>query len=244
MICTIMQPTYMPWLGYFDLIDKVDVFVFYNDVQLAKRGWQVRNKIKGPNGEIYLTIPIKKTKPRDELNINEALINSEEKWVQKHLNNIKFNYKKSTYFEEVFQFLNDYYCDSSNLLGEFNIELIKAISLRIGLKTKFINSSALNNISGQKDLRLTQICKTINADSYLSPPGSSTYINEINKGGKFVENKIDLFYHNYSHPVYKQMYEGFIPYMGIYVLLFNEGFENVLEIIRGGSKPHINYLDF
>lgn len=239
-----MQPTYIPWMGYFDLIDKVDVFVFYNDVQLAKRGWQVRNKIKGANGEMYLTIPIKKTKHRDALKINEALINSEDKWVVKHLNSIKFNYKKSTNFEEVFHFLNDYYNESSNLLGEFNIELIKAISLRIGLKTKFINSSDLNNISGQKDTRLTQICKELQADTYLSPQGSSIYINEINRGGKFVENKIDLFYHNYSHPVYKQMFNDFIPYIGIYDLLFNEGFENALEIIQEGSRPNINYIDF
>lgn len=79
MICAIMQPTYIPWIGYFDLIDKVDVFVFYNDVQLTKRSWQVRNRIKVPNGEVWLTIPIKKTKKRNETLIMDALPNPDDK---------------------------------------------------------------------------------------------------------------------------------------------------------------------
>lgn len=84
MICAIMQPTYIPWIGYFDMMDKVDTFVFYDDVQLSKRSWQVRNRIKGINGEIWLTIPVRKNTDRENTFINQAKINSSEKWLTKH----------------------------------------------------------------------------------------------------------------------------------------------------------------
>lgn len=242
MICAIMQPTYIPWIGYFDIIDKVDEFIFYDNVQLTKRSWQVRNKIKGVNGEIWLTIPISKTKDRDETLIQNAILNKNENWINNHLKSIEFNYKKAKHFHEVYEFLKPMYFNS-NFLGEFNIAFIKSISKIIGIKTKFLNSSDLKGISGKKDDRLVQICKTINSTSYLSPQGSASYINENVFGGLFVKNNISLFYHDYNHPKYKQLYKTFIPYIGIFDLLFNEGFSNSLEIIREGRKNNIYYTD-
>ena len=242
MICTIMQPTYIPWIGYFDLIDKVDTFVFYDDVQLAKRSWQVRNKIKSANGELWLTLPVKKTKKRDDLLINEALLNNEEKWNKKHLNSIALNYKKSEYFNDVFEIIEGVYVKAIQL-ADFNIELIKLISNKIGITTEFINSSSLKDIKGQKDYRLVQICKAINSNIYLSPQGSANYINEVNKGGEFVKNNIDLYYHAYKHPIYKQLYSEFIPYIGIYDLLFNVGFKKSIDVIRAGRLDNIHYKD-
>ena len=75
-----MQPTYIPWIGYFDMIDKVDVFIFYDDVQLTKRSWQVRNKLRNKSGEYFLSIPIKKTASRGDLLIKDAVLNNNEKW--------------------------------------------------------------------------------------------------------------------------------------------------------------------
>ncbi len=242
MICAIMQPTYIPWIGYFDLIDKVDIFVFYDDVQLAKRSWQVRNRIKSSNGEVWLTLPIKKTKKRDDLIIKEALLNNEEKWIKKHLNTIKLNYKKSKFFNEVYPDIENVYFNAT-LLSDFNIKLIKLISRRIGINTTFINSSSLQNIEGQKDFRLVQICKALQIKKYLSPQGSAEYINEKQKGGEFVNNNIELYYHNYKHPQYKQLYNNFIPYLGVLDLLFNEGVDNSLDIIRSGRLNNIYYKD-
>jgi len=242
MICAIMQPTYIPWIGYFDMIDKVDIFVVYDDVQLSKRSWQVRNRIKGSSGEIWLTIPIKKTKKREDLLIKDASPNEDENWRQKHLKTIEFNYKKSPHFQEVFNFLIKFYNNNYNL-STFNSLLITNISKKIGIQTKFIFASGLNNILGQKDHRLVNICKEINATEYLSPQGSAEYINEKNKGGEFVNNNIELFYHDYEHPIYPQLYGKFIPYMGIYDLLFNVGFDNALEIIQKGRKENIYYTD-
>ena len=121
--CAIMQPTYIPWIGYFDLIDKVDYFVFYDDVQVAKRSWQVRNKVKGSNGIQWLTLPIKNTNKRDDLLINEAELDNNQNWLKKHLQTIKQNYIKSNYFDDVYSFLVDIY-DNKKLLHQLNKELI------------------------------------------------------------------------------------------------------------------------
>ncbi len=243
MICAIMQPTYNPWLGYFDMIDKVDIFVFLDDVQLAKRSWQVRNRIKGANGEIWLTIPIKKTAKRDEIRIKDALPNYEQNWTDKHLKTIEHNYKKAKYFNEVFPFIENHFSKKAESLAEFNSQLIMDIAKKIGTSTVFKYSSQLN-VEGNKDVKLVNICKKLDTEEYLSPQGSAVYINQHHKGGEFVTNNIDLYYHDYEHPVYKQLYGEFLPYMGILDLLMNEGFEKSLEIIQAGRKENIHYLNF
>ncbi len=242
MICAIMQPTYIPWMGYFDLIDKVDKFVFYDNVQLAKRSWQVRNRLKGSNGELWLTIPITKTKSRNETLILNAVPNINEKWIKNHLRSIELNYKKAKSFESVFELLRNEYVEQVSL-ADFNINLIKTISRKIGIKTDFIRSSEIEGIIGQKDDRLVQICQALKINKYLSPQGSADYINETTKGGLFVSKEIDLFYHDYKHPEYQQLFKKFMPYTGIYDLLFNVGFDNALQIIRSGRKNNIHFTN-
>ena len=93
MLCAIMQPTFLPWMGYFSMMSKVDLFVYFDDVQLAKRSWQVRNRIKGQNGELFLNIPIKKSAARDELLLCDAIMDESQGWRQKHLSSIYHSYK-------------------------------------------------------------------------------------------------------------------------------------------------------
>jgi hypothetical protein len=241
--CAIMQPTYNPWLGYFDLIDSVDIFVYLDDVQLEKQSWQVRNRIKTPQGELYLTIPTKRILGLKKTLIKNAHINDKENWREKHLKSIFFFYKKAPYFEEVFPFIENLVNAPFQYLGDFNINFIENIKKRIGIKTKTIRSSSLN-IVGRKDEKLAKICKALNCDFYLSPQGSAVYIEKEKPGGKLVENGIEVYYHNYEHPTYRQLHGDFLPYMGIIDLLFNEGFEKALEIIRKGRRPPIHYLEF
>jgi hypothetical protein len=118
--CAIMQPTYIPWLGYFDLMDSVDSFVFLNDVQWAKWSWQVRNRIKTSQGGLFLTVPIKRgVKSRLETKINEAQINDTEMWREKHLKSIFVAYRKSRYFDEVFPFLETMIGNKSETLDYY-----------------------------------------------------------------------------------------------------------------------------
>jgi len=101
-VMSLMQPTYYPWLGYFNLMKQSDVFVMYNTTQLQKRSWQVRNKIKTSQGETFLSIPVKKTANRNDLMIKDAEILYDNKWNTKHLTSIKQAYSKTPYFEIYF----------------------------------------------------------------------------------------------------------------------------------------------
>ncbi len=233
-IIAIMQPTYLPWIGYFNMIDKVDEFVFLDDVQLVKRSWGVRNRVKSSNGELLLTVPIKKTKSRAETLYSNAIINYEEQWVKKHLNTLKFSYTKAKYFNEIFVFIREILERNTNIIGKLNIEIIKEISSKIGIKTKFFISSELTNIEGIKDERLVSICKNRKATHYLSAIGSAAYIEYESSGGAFSKKNVQLNYYNYKHPVYEQLYGDFISNMSIVDLLFNYGFSNSLELISKG----------
>ncbi|HXA01064.1 MAG TPA: WbqC family protein [Cytophagaceae bacterium] len=239
-----MQPTYLPWLGYFDLIDQVNDFVFLDNVQLVKRSWQVRNKIKMIDDELYLTIPIKKNTHRDITFINQATIFEGDNWRNCHLKSLEQCYKKSNFYKLVFPFVMEQYEHKTNNLADFTIKFICEISTKIGINTTFTRSSELCNISGKKDSLLTSICKSLDSKYYLSPPGSSVYIESYNPGGDFKNSNIDLYYHNYKHPEYRQLNTPFSPYICILDLLFNQGFDNALKTIRNGRKSayyHINY---
>ena len=129
-------------------------------------------------------------------------------------------------------------------MSEFNINFITRVAEKIGITTKFVKASDLEPLEGKKDVLLANICKKIGCSKYISPQGSAEYLEANEPGGAIVQNGIELYYHNYEHPVYNQLYPPFIPYMGIIDLLFNEGFEKALEIIRSGRRPAIHYTEF
>lgn len=240
----IMQPTYMPWLGYFAMIDKVQCFVFLDDVQIVKRSWQVRNKIKQNDKELMLTIPILKEQNRDNMLINNTKYNEATDWKNKHLTSIRHSYSKSKYFCEVYNFIEQLYLFDYSSIGELNLNIVVEICRRIGINTKIVKSSNLNKSDGRKDELLSNICEALNAKIYLSAQGSAKYIEDETPGGEFIKRGINLFYQNYSHPIYSQLGNKFISHMGIYDLLFNEGFENALEIIRSGNLDDVHYEIF
>lgn len=234
-----MQPTFNPWLGYFDLIDQVETFVLYDDVQLARRSWQTRNRIKTAQGELFITIPVQKSKHRDDLLIVDTKINNAEKWQVKHLKSIQQAYKKAPYFDEVFSFVDSHYSKNWEYLADFNSSFIKNVSSKIGLSSNFVFSSNLEGIVGDKDTRLAAICKALKIDKYVSPQGSAEYIEKESQGGMLEAEGIDVYYHKYEHPQYQQLHGGFTPYYGILDLLFNSGFETALKIIREGRQDSV-----
>lgn len=241
----IMQPTFNPWLGYFDMMDKVDEFIYFDDVQLSKQSWQVRNRILTANGELFLIIPVEKSVHFDELLISSANIHYGRNWVEKHLKNFEAAYRKSQYFKEVYEMLESHYGLNITTLAEFNCSLIESIKNMIGITTKTFRSSAINDITGSKDERLVNICKKQNATMYLSARGSSEYIERLTPGGEFTKNDIELYYHNYCPKNYPQIHsKSFIPYLGVVDLLFNVGFENALEFIRAGRSDDFPYAEF
>jgi len=223
-----MQPTYLPWLGYFDLMDQSNVFVFLDSVQFDKRSWQQRNRIKGPSGELPLTVPVL-TKGRRSQRIYEAEIDLVSNFYEKHIKAIQLSYRKARFFEKYVDDITATLSQRHRYLAEMNIDLILWFSQTLGIQTEFIRSSTLS-AQGNKAELLADICGLVKADRYLSPIGSKDYIDQNNP---FTDKGIELCYHAYEHPSYEQLFGNFLPYLSVLDLLLNEG-ERSLSIIRSG----------
>jgi len=234
MTLAVSQPTYIPSANYFDLIDCADNFIFLNDVKMEKSSWHHRNRIKKPEGEHFLTVPV--ICPNGILTmINEVELIPKTKWNTKHLKTIQQNYRRSYYYDEVFPFVFKLYSYATNNLSDWTIHTIVMICRKIGINTKFYNASSLQS-KGKKDYRLVEFCKEIGCDTYISAPAGKNYIEIDNPGGQFVLNRIKLKYQEYEYPMYEQVYGEFMPYLSILDLLFNVGFDRTLEVLRSGRK--------
>ena len=228
----ILQSNYIPWKGVFDLINMVDIFVFFDDVDFTKRDWRTRNKIKTPQGEVWLTVPVQKNHRGTK--INEVKISNSEDWQKKHYKTIVSNYKKAFYFDMYHDIIDEIYLKNKwDNLSEFNIFTTELIAKKLGITTKFCYSSDFN-VEGVKDERLVNICKEINATEYISGPAAKAYINpEL-----FKKNDIQLSYIVYKYNEYPQLYNNFDHYVSILDLLFNCGHESP-KYIFGSNKETV-----
>jgi len=227
MTVAILQPSYLPWLGYFDQIYKSDIFVFYDDVQYDKGGWRNRNKIKIPNGWQWLTVPVKMKGRFGEM-LYEKEINNKTNWREKHLKSIQQNYVKAPYFKDYFKSLEKIYLKEWKNLEELDVTLIKLICNLLGMKNKKIVYSRELKIEGEATERLVKICQLFKADTYLTGDAAKGYLKE----DLFEKVGIEVEYQNYQHPVYNQLYGDFVPYLSVIDLLFNHG-EESLSILTG-----------
>ncbi len=214
----ILQSNYIPWKGVFDLINKVNKFVFLEDVQYTEQDWRNRNIIKTKQGDKWIIVPVKNSNKKGQL-IKDAEIDNRSNWQKKHYNAFQMNYGKANYFKKYKWILEDIYITKQWInLSELNMYFIKLISKELGIKTQFIKSTDLD-IEGKKDDRLIDICKKLNADYYLSGPAAKNYIIP----SKFQNEKIILDYIEYEYPKYNQLHKPFNHYVTILDLIFNCG---------------------
>lgn len=225
----IMQPTYLPWIGYFAMIDRVDRFVYLDSVQFARRSWQQRNRIKTANGELMLSVPVLSKGKRDQT-IAEAAVDWDSGFAAKHARSIEAAYRAAPFFAEHFEPLRAKLAEPVPSLGDYTIGLIEFLCGRFGIDTPRIRSSSLKS-EGQKAELLAAICTELGAGRYLSAPGSREYIEESHAFGRA---KVAVDYHEYSHPAYTQGAGAFLPYMAAIDLLFHCGGEAGLRVIRQG----------
>jgi hypothetical protein len=220
MNCVILQPSYIPWRGYFHQIAKSDVFVFYDDVQYDKRGWRNRNQIKTPDGPQWLTIPVhSKGAQVNNIPINKIPIAWEHPWVLEHTKAIHHAYRKSPFFENYYPIILEQYQKKPELLSVFTTEMTISIAHLLGLNTQtFVYSSTLN-VNGEKTDRLINILQILGATHYITGPTAKYYLEEE----KFSSNNISLEYMTYDYREYPQLYPPFEPNVSILDLLFNTG---------------------
>ncbi len=225
-----MQPTYMPWIGYFTMIHQADVFVFYDDVKFVKSSWQHRNFIKGEQGKQLLSVPTQKS--QGGLIATTQL--DDRGWRKKHLRTIQQAYRKAPYFEEVFSIISAVLNNESlQNLNSLNTELIRSFCTYLGIHTRFVFASDLH-IAGSRVERLVTITSFFNGTTYLSPEGSWSYINADNR---FKESSVSLRYLNYVDINYPQQHGAFIPYLSILDLLMNCGKQGLERVKHASGTP-------
>lgn len=214
---SIHQPGYLPWLPFFKKIIDSDLFVFLDDVQYEKNGWQNRNKIRTSTGTMWLTVPVN---AKFGSNLNEIKIDLKSDWCKKHKKTLAINYSKSDNFVESWKHLESIYDMHFDFLVELNLQIINIIMKLLGIHTKTVLSSELG-ISEKGSKRIVEICKIFGATTYISGTGlpGKHYLDLDD----FAKNNIHIKFYNFPYPVYKQCYEPFLPNLSIIDLLFNEG---------------------
>lgn len=213
----LIQSSYIPWRGFFDIIHDVDLFIFYDDVQYTKNDWRSRNKIKTANGSIWLTVPA-----GSDLNrlIYEVRL-ADNSWSAKHWKSIRQSYARAPYFNQYKAFFEHVYLGTRwDSLSELNQFLTKTIATEfLGVKTEFADSRAFQ-AEGRKLDRLLDVLGKAGAQSYVSGPSAKGYIDET----AFQQRGVELMWKSYDgYPEYRQLYPPFEPAVSIIDLLFNVG---------------------
>lgn len=214
----IVQSNYIPWKGYFDLINMVDEFILYDDMQYTRRDWRNRNKIKTSQGIKWLTIPVN-VKGKFLQKINQTTI-SDSQWGIKHWRTISQNYASAPYFSSYRKIFEDLYLGCTSLsLSEINYRFLSAICKMLGITTNLSWSSVYHIVSGKTE-RLIDLCKQAHATEYISGPSAEGYMDS----DLFEKAGITLRYIDYSnYPEYSQMYPPFEHRVSIVDLIFQTG---------------------
>jgi len=214
-----VQPSYIPWRGYFDLIRRVDVFVFYDDVQYDRRGWRNRNRVKTPQGSKWLTIPVHARGAQTEHIPIREILTAEADWPQKHMETLTRLYRAAPHFEAYRPWLERVYAQRPTYLADFTIALTRDIAAFLGITAaRFVRSSELD-ASGNRSARLIDVLRKLGATHYLSGPSAKNYIEE----DRFADAGIALEWMRYDYPQYPQLYPPYDPHVTILDLLFMTG---------------------
>ena len=223
----ILQSNYIPWKGYFDLINEVDIFVFYDTVKYTKNDWRNRNIIYTKNGKQWLSIPIEASAVN--LQINEVEIKNES-WQELHFKSLYFGYKKAPYFYQLEEFLNDYLVEKKwDKLSQLNQYLIVEISKKMGITTQFKKAEDFN-LTGDRIERLVSLINQNDASIYISGPSAKDYLN--GNENLFKEANIELLYKSYpAYPTYEQLSKPFENSVSILDLIANVSWNNIPEYI-------------
>ncbi len=231
MIASAHQPLFMPWIGYFHKIDKSDIFIIADHAKFTSLGWLTRNKVKTPNGSVYLTVPVI-NKYKQGNTIKEIKISYENNhWISRHLSILKANYSKSPYYQEIMNIINYVLEKPWENLVDLNILYIKSFCDYLEIDTKLLLGSELN-IEGSKSDLIIDICKKTDADAFIIGQAGNKW--NIDRSSILNEN-IKIMPQNFVHPEYSQNFEGFIQNLSIVDILFNVGKKSI-DLIREPSS--------
>lgn len=212
----IIQSSYFPWRGYFDFINSVDLFIFYDDVQYSKNGWRNRNRLKTAEGLRWITVPVRGRSLKQQIQHTE--IDDREDWRKRHLALFKEAYGNAPFFKQALALLEDLNSVNDKTISELNIRLIKSVCASLEITTPLKQSSEWN-LEGTKTDRLLDLLRQVKAKTYLSGGSADEYLEK----DKFREAGIQLEYKTYDYEPYPQLWGAFEGSVSILDLIANCG---------------------
>jgi hypothetical protein len=227
MIVSVHQPQYLPWLGYFDKIDRADVFVLLDTVQYKKNEWQNRNRIKTAQGPQWLTVPVTYRFPQL---ICEVGVNGCERWQHRQRQALVTNYRRAPHWESLEGFFGDLFSRGWDSVAALNIHVVKRLAAILGITTPIHVASGLGPLPEEPDERLIALTKRFGAGTYLAGSGGHDYMDL----SKYERAGIEVVFQDYRHPRYDQLFGEFESHLSIIDLIYNHG-EASLPILRGLS---------
>ena len=232
MIVGMHQPNYLPWLGFFYKVLRSDVFILTDNCQYISGSYINRTRIKSARGAEWMTIPVY-SKGRRFQAIRDAKIVSPDKSFAEQQTTLRLRYGKSRWLDEYWPRLQGVYRRGFEKLGDLNLALIKEVCSILEIKTRIRLASEFPG-GGTKTIRLVELCKAVNADTYLSGAGGRNYQEEE----VFKAEGIELRYSDFVHPPYEQRFGRFVEGLSVVDLLFNCGpaAREILENAHGGTS--------
>ena len=220
MHCAIVQPSYIPWRGYFDLIRRADVFVFFDDVQYTKRSWRSRNRIRGAQGPQWLSVPVRaRGSIVDARRIDEIEIDWTTAWNRSHRDRVHLAYRRAPHYRRLVPLLDELWATEARLLADFTIDATRALAAALGLgETTFVRASALA-VEGDGTERVLRLLQRVGATRLINGPTARAYTDEPLLHG----HGIELEYMTYDYPPYPQLDEPFDPNLSVIDLLAMTG---------------------
>lgn len=216
-VVCIHQPDFLPYLGFWERLLQSNTFIILDHVQFIRQGWQNRNRIKTPDGWIWLTVPVIK-KGRYFQSLIETEIDTNEPWMHKHLRTIETCYGKGTHFARYYELLKEAYSKNWVSLVDFNLELFYLVLKELDINPEIFRSSQLKSRGKSSEL-LASLTEEVGGDVYLSGPGGKDYLEEE----FFTRKGIEVTFHDFVSTEYPQLFGNFIPNLSVIDALINCG---------------------
>jgi WbqC-like protein len=229
MTVVILQPGYLPWLGFFDQMRRADVFVYYDDVQYDTHGWRNRNRIKTQRGPLWLTVPVRHSglsKPR----ILDVAIDGRTNWAKKHVASLRQAYSGAPFAQQYMAALEAVLMQSWERLVDLDLAVVDLLAEWLAVRPRIERASALG-IGGAQTDRLVNICRHFGATRYLTGSAARTYLDVA----LFEHNGIAVEWQDFAHPVYPQLHGEFVPYLSAVDLILNCG-QQSRAVLEGVSR--------
>lgn len=226
----ILQPGYLPWIGFFEQMHRSDVFVLYDDVPYDKHGWRNRNRVKTANGVVWLTVPVLGSL-KEGLLIREVRIDNRRDWRRKHLATLAQSYRKAPFFSDYIGLFEEAYAREWELLVDLDVHVTELLRGAFGLEATELRRSSELAVDGSRNGRLAAICRALGGNVFYEGAAGRSYIDvEF-----FRREGIEVVFQDFQPRPYRQLHGEFVPYLSAVDLLFNEG-PGGLEIITAQGQ--------